>query len=166
MRSREVLLYTQSVVQIFFQFCLLSCRTRNPLYSWIMAAMGSGDGSSSVNVLDLLAAQEQEDKRAELVRRHDTLKTKMDTLKRQRDEQAKQKKALTAALKQAKRQKSRIISKAATLSKDDIVAILCLKNEQESKKLQKLASQAASSNPSGVTDLSAAPADPPADPSA
>ena len=119
-----------------------------------------------MNVLDLLAAQEQEDKRAELVRRHDTLKTRMDTLKRQREEQAKQKKALTAALKLAKRQKSRIISKAASLSKDDIVAILCLKNEQESKKIQRLASQASSSNPSGVRDLSAAAADAPANPDA
>ena len=128
--------------------------------------MGSGDGSSTVNVLDLLAAQEQEDKRAELVRRHDTLKARMDALKRQREEQSKQKKALTAALRLAKRQKKRIITKASTLSKDDIVAILCLKNEQESKKFARLASQAASSNPSGVTDLSAAAADPPADPSA
>ena len=129
-----------------------------------MVAMGSTDGSSQLNVLDVLAAQETENKRAELVRKHDTLRTKMDTLKRQREEQAKQKKALTAALRIAKRQKSRIMSKASTLSKDDLVAILCLKSEQESKKLQKLASQAASSNPSGVTEPSAAAADAPANP--
>ena len=126
--------------------------------------MGSGDGSSTVNVLDLLAAQEQEDKRAELVRRHDTLKARMDALKRQREEQSKQKKALTAALRLAKRQKKRIITKASTLSKDDIVAILCLKSEQESKKLQKLERQAASSSPSRVTEPIAATADAPASP--
>ena len=129
-----------------------------------MAAMGSTDGSSQLNVLDVLAAQETENKRAELVRKHDTLRTKMDTLKRQREEQAKQKKALTAALRIAKRKRSRIVSKATTLSKEDIVAILCLKSEQEGKKLQKRDRQAASSNPSGVSEPSAADADAPANP--
>ena len=131
-----------------------------------MAAMGSGAGSSSINVLDLLAAQEEEEKRKELVHKHDTLKSKMDVLKKQREEHKKQKKAMTAALRMARKQKSRIIKKATTLTKDDIVAILCFKNEQESKKFAKLQSQASTSNPRVVEDLSEAAADAPQDPDA
>ena len=127
-----------------------------------MAALQTADETSQLQDLDVLAAQETESKRAELVRRHDTLKNKMESLKREREEQAKQKKALTAALRVAKRQKHRIMSKASTLSKEDIVAILCLKSEQESKKLQKLERQTACSSPSSVTEPTAATADAPA----
>ena len=99
-----------------------------------MAAEGDGAG---VNVLDLLAAQTNENARAELVRKHDTLKLKMETLKKERVDQSKQEKQLTAALKQARRAKSRIVHKATSLSTDDIVQILCLKNEKDAKKKAK-----------------------------
>ena len=91
-----------------------------------MATRGSGSASSApaVNIIDLLAAQDSENARAELVRKHDTLKIKMDMLKKERAEQSKQKRALTVAIKAAKRAKSRIVAKATTLSKDDIVQIL------------------------------------------
>ena len=59
-----------------------------------MAAMGSGSASNAapaVNILDLLAAQDNENARTELVRKHDTLKVKMDVLKQERQEQAKKK---------------------------------------------------------------------------
>ena len=95
-----------------FPFSFLSSKEKRG-NSDTMAAAGRGSASSApaVNLLDLLAVQDSENARAELVRKHDTLKAKMDTLKKQREEQKKQKKALTAALKLAKRQKSRIISK-------------------------------------------------------
>ena len=83
----------------------------------------------------------------------------MEVLKKQREEHKKQKKALTTALRMARKQKSRIIKKATTLTKDDIVAILCFKNEQESKKFAKLQAQASTSNPPAVEDLSEAAAD-------
>ena len=104
-----------------------------------MAASSNGDATlgNGANVLDLLAATDSENKRAELVRKHDTLKVKMETLRNERAAQAKQKKAITAALKAAKRARSRIVTKACSLSSDDIVQILCLKNEQEAKKKKK-----------------------------
>ena len=117
-----------------------------------MAAASSTETSDhGINVIDLLAAQDSENKRAELVRKHDTLKTKMETLRKERAEQSRNKKAITAALKAAKRAKSRIVAKATTLSQDDIVQILCFKNEQDAKKARK------STTPAQVAAAPAAP---------
>ena len=125
-----------------------------------MSAMASGSASSvpaTTSILDLLVAQESEDARLELVRKHDTLKARMDILKEQRQAQAKQKKALTKAIKAAARAKSRIVAKATTLSKDDLVAILCHKSAQESRKLKKLNTKSSSAEPTAEVDD--APAD-------
>ena len=105
-----------------------------------MAANGSASSANgdASQVLDLLALQESENSRASLVRKHDTLKAQMEQLKQERQEQAKKKKALTAAIKNAKRKRSRIIHKAASLSKEDIVQILCHKSEVEDRKFKKL----------------------------
>ena len=125
-----------------------------------MSAMASGSASSvpaTTNILDLLVAQQSEDARLELVRKHDTLKARMDMLKEQRQAQAKQKKALTKAIKAANRAKSRTVAKATTLSKDDLVAILCHKSAQESRKFKKL--NAKSSSAEATSDVGDAPAD-------
>ena len=120
-----------------------------------MAAMGSGSASNAapaVNILDLLAAQDNENARTELVRKHDTLKVKMDVLKQERQEQAKKKKALTKALKAANRAKARIVAKATTLSKEDLVAILCHKNVQEARKFKRLNAKSRTAPATNVED--------------
>ena len=120
-----------------------------------MAAMGSGSAGSAapaVNILDLLAAQDNENARTELVRKHDTLKVKMDLLREERQAQAKKKKQLTKALKAANRAKARIITKATTLSKDDLVAILCHKSVQEGRKFKRLAAKSSTAAATHVED--------------
>ena len=89
-------------------------------------------------MFNLLATEEDDDRRIQLLRKHCTLKSKMDELKKERAEQNKKKKLLTAALRLAQRRKKRIVGKACTLSEADIVQILCLENEQRGKKTAKM----------------------------
>ena len=102
-----------------------------------MAAAGEHTTSASAvgpSVIELLAAQQDASRRAEVLLRHDTLKHEVDRLRLERKEQMKKQKAMTAAIKSAKRKKQRIVNKACNLSTDDIVQILCLKNDQLEKK--------------------------------
>ena len=106
-----------------------------------MASSGSASSHSDgeATALNLLATTDDEERRIELLKKHDTLKTRMEQLRRERTEQNKKKKQLTAALRLAQRRKKRIVGKACSLSDTDIVQILCLKNEQKGKKEAKLA---------------------------
>ena len=150
----HVLMYAYSVFIISFLLFLALTLVSRLANSDTMAAMGSGSASSApaVNVLDLLAAQDNENARTELVRKHDTLKVKMDVLKQERQEQAKKKKALTKALKAANRAKARIVAKATTLSKEDLVAILCHKNVQEARKFKRLNAKSRTAPATNVED--------------
>ena len=109
-------------------------------------AAGSDSASSNImapgNVLDMLAAKDNENARQAVVRKHDTLKDKIEQLKKERAEQARKRKLLSIALKNAKRAKSRIVHKASKLSQEDIVAILCYKHEKEVTKSERKASTA------------------------
>ena len=97
----------------------------------------ASNGESDVNVYNLLAVQDDEASRLNLLKRHDTLKAKMDELKKVRADQNKVKKQMSASLKLVQRQKKRIVNNATSLSTNDIVQILCLKNEQQHKKQAK-----------------------------
>ena len=103
----------------------------------VMAAAREQTTSASAvgtSVIELLAAQDDHVRRAEVLFRHDALKREMDRLRSERKEQAKRQKAMTAAIKSVKRKKQRIVNQACKLSTDDIVQILCLKNDQVEKK--------------------------------
>ena len=106
-----------------------------------MALSTSASSSSDADAIafNLLATEGDETGRLQLLKKHDTLKSKMEELKMERAEQNKKKKQLTAALKLAQRKKKRIVGKGCALSEADIVQILCLKNEQKGKKKAKLA---------------------------
>ena len=109
-------------------------------------AAGSDSASSNLlapgNVMEMLAAKDNENARMDALRKHDSLKDKIEQLKKERAEQARKRKLLTAALKNAKRAKSRIIHKASKLSQEDTVAILCYKQEKEVAKSERKASTA------------------------
>ena len=61
-------------------------------------------------MFNLLATEEDDDRRIQLLRKHCTLKSKMDELKKERAEQNKKKKLLTAALRLAQRRKKNALS--------------------------------------------------------
>ena len=106
-------------------------------------AAGSESGASNLlapsNVMEMLAAKDSENARQDVLRKHDTIKDKTEQPKKERAEQAKKRELLSAALKNAKRAKSRITHRASKLSQDDTVAMLCYKQEKEITKSERKA---------------------------
>ena len=103
-----------------------------------MALSTSASSSSDADAIafNLLATEGDETGRLQLLKKHDTLKSKMEELKMERAEQNKKKKQLTAALKLAQRKKNALSGKPAPCLRRTLFKSSASRTNRKAKKKQ------------------------------